>query len=333
MSTAHTFIDSQLRLMVNNLDAFTAKLGVQTLGEKNGLSSFLFHSLKKTQKSRPTLYPQENLTIELFDNFIGKMLDMNYTFVGPDEVHNGSLSPEKKYGLITFDDGYFNNTWCLDVLKKYNVPAVFFITTNWIQQNEKMWGDVIFQERTKQGCSRIQIDKEIISLVPQKISQIKDYITREFGLNSFIPQGDEDRPMTETELRQFSSNPLVFIGNHTHNHECLSNLTPDEIEKELTMCQKILGHNLGYKPTILAYPYGRASNEVINKSKELNFKLGFSVVNTKTKLPISSDAYLNLSRFQPMARNDAFNFDLLRTPFQFKYELTKALQNTRRLFG
>ena len=48
--------------------------------------------------------------------------------------------------MITFDDGYLDNLInALPVLKKYEVNAIIFVTTNFIDDNEIPWWDLLWE--------------------------------------------------------------------------------------------------------------------------------------------------------------------------------------------
>lgn len=54
------------------------------------------------------------------------MLDSGYTFVQPNDIYPGLRpEPHQKLALITFDDGYYNNTHLIPVLEEFEVPALF----------------------------------------------------------------------------------------------------------------------------------------------------------------------------------------------------------------
>ena len=321
-----------IKAVVDSLDAGIAAFGVRAFGEQAGLSCFLFHAIKEKDSPCPALFPQEELTLGLLDRFIETLLGYGYTFIGPEDVLAGQLEPGKKYGMLTFDDGYFNNTWSTEILTKYKVPAVFYITTRLVLQQEKQWADVIFFERSKRGSSGEAIRREIIQLIPERIGAIRDYITREFGSRSFVPEGDHDRPMTAEELHKFASHPLVYIGNHTHTHEPLQFLSREEVREELLTCQRHLKEITGKIPSDIAYPYGLYSDAVVDQARQLGFTLGMTTRQSKLSIPLDSGSLLTLPRLHPVARKDAINYDTLRSPVQFKAFLRKAVSTANRLF-
>ena len=49
----------------------------------------------------------------------------------------------KKF-IITFDDGFYNNRkYALPILKKYNIPHMIYLTTNYVDKNLISWIDRI----------------------------------------------------------------------------------------------------------------------------------------------------------------------------------------------
>ncbi len=67
----------------------------------------------------------------------------------------------------------------------------------------------------------------------------------------------------------------VTIGAHSHTHEHMPDLKIDEIKAEIELSNKIFLKELGEIPTLFAFPYGEANNEIINLIKEYKFKVAF----------------------------------------------------------
>ncbi len=312
--------------ILNSIDSAAANLYVDLFGEHNGLSTFLFHGVSHNEKLTESIFPQEGLTISLFEKFIDSFLNLGYEFIGPADIIDGIIKHDVKYGMLTFDDGYFNNTWIQEVLHKYRTPAVFFVTTGLMMENEKIWSDVIHFERKKRNSPDDEIHKEIVSLNPVPVAKIKDYITKEFGSKALQPHGDEDRFLTPAELKEFALDPFVIIGNHTHSHEVLGNLTAEKTKAEIETSQSILTEIIGKAPDFISYPYGSHSRQVVDTAKEFGFKLGITTIQKKNSLPLGSKYNMELRRFNPIASNGKFKIDKLRSSFQLKTMLKEILQ-------
>ena len=117
--------------------------------------------------------------------------------------------------------------------------------------------------------------------------EIEKYIIDKFGKRAFNPVSDIDRPFTSAELRDFSRDKYVFIGNHTNNHAILTNYMASGIKSEILDGQNNICSMTGITPNIIAYPNGDFSNEIINISKEVGLKLGVTVIPKKNYFPIN----------------------------------------------
>ena len=67
----------------------------------------------------------------------------------------------------------------------------------------------------------------------------------------------------------------VSIGAHSHNHYHMSDLSISEIKSEIEISNNIFLKELGDTPSLFAFPYGEANQEIINLLKEYKFKVAF----------------------------------------------------------
>jgi peptidoglycan/xylan/chitin deacetylase (PgdA/CDA1 family) len=168
---------------------------LKIIGENNQLLVFYFHGLYNSLEQRDLNHidPQSNMTVNQFSDFLDYFLNHNYNFINPEELLAGPIL-DRRYAMITFDDGYFNNLLAVDVLRKYKTSAVFFITPKNIIENRSFWWDIIYKYRFKKGNSLKKIQNEQANLKQFKNAYIDDYIIKNFGIKSFIPWSDIDRP-------------------------------------------------------------------------------------------------------------------------------------------
>ncbi|MDD4197922.1 MAG: polysaccharide deacetylase family protein [Paludibacter sp.] len=120
------------------MDNATSNIHLKIFGEKPGLNTFLFHACleKDADFERNLIYPQERLTVSRFKNFIDYFLHNGYEFIDPTKISSTQLNPNRKYGLITFDDGYYNQFNILPVLEEYKIPAVFYVPTDYLDNGK-----------------------------------------------------------------------------------------------------------------------------------------------------------------------------------------------------
>lgn len=237
----------------------------------------------------------EGVTMDKFEEFIRYFAQRNFIFLTDKEVESKELDKSKKYIYVSFDDGYFNNTYALKVLEKYNAKATFYISTNHIKEKKYYWWDVIFKERMKQGNSPSEIEEEFKSCYKLNYIEIEEKLKKEFGEDCLNAKNDLMRPMTENELIQFAKHPSVTIGNHTDNHQNLSNYGKDEIEKFIVNAQNYLRDTLGIEACSIAYPYGMYNDDTLQVCKELGLNMGVTIAPGKNYY--SNMNYLEINRF------------------------------------
>lgn len=257
----------------------------------------MFHAVgAPPSDAKPLLDPAQVITPEALDGFIAYFRRFGYDFVDPGAVANG-LPPEGRYGLISFDDGYYNNHEALPVLHRHGVPATFFITTGHVERQTAFWWDVVFRERTGAGASREEIAAEQVLLKSRTPDEIDRYLVAEFGADALRPRGDADRPMTLDELADFAQDPLVRIGNHTVDHAILTNLPGDQVRSQIAGAQDTLERVCGTAPISIAFPNGNFSPSIIDVAEQLGLRVGLTVVPHRNPVPDGSTASMSLGRF------------------------------------
>jgi len=319
-----------MKSLINYLDEVMASTHVKLKGDRPALSSFLFHAClnHSSDYDKHFLYPQERLTVQKLDEFIDYFLQAHYTFISPQDVLYTALDPEQHYALLTFDDGYFNNLNIIPVLEKYQVPAVFYVPTYYIDSDEIFWSDALYKKRKEQGQSDEKIIQEVIFLKSHPLSEINDYMVKNFDKYILYHKVDEHRFMTSDELKQLNASPYAHIGNHTHRHEILTHLSLQEVKNEILTSQKILQNIIGESPQIISYPNGSFSPEIIECAYQCGMKVGQSTIMKKNDIPvrpISEQQQLLIHRFNPVVQNGQFHFKKLQSSFQFKTILKKWL--------
>jgi peptidoglycan/xylan/chitin deacetylase (PgdA/CDA1 family) len=296
--------NSGVRGLAETLGFIFNPLLLSIKGENSQLLIFYFHGLYQSLEQRDLNHidPQKNMTVSQFHDFVDYFINCNYKFIRPEDLLSG-LETSKKYAMITFDDGYYNNMLALPVLEEFNIPAVFFITADNVKENKAFWWDVIYKYRTKQGISGLKIQKEQEMLKSFKYEHISDYITKNFGKESSIPWSDIDRPMTEQEVKITANNPYAVIGNHTYHHALLPNYNKNELEEEISRSNDFLRSLTGITPISIAFPNGYYNELVLDVIEAAGFRVAFSAVPGKNNLPIDSSKLICLKRFMSNNNN------------------------------
>jgi len=293
-------MNKKLLSFVRLINLLFSRFAPKLTQKKSSLLTFTFHGLFRNENERTLnlVDPRPWITIDDFRSFVEYYLNHDYLFISPDDILN-CLKDDKKYISITFDDGYYNNQYILPLLNEYKIPAIFFISTNHVKHNKCFWWDVLYREGLKNGMSLDKISYIKKQLKKQTTEKSENYLKGLFGEGIFKPLSDIDRPFTLLELKNFSKDKLVFLGNHTSNHDILTNHSSTEIKSFILHAQDFLYDITGIYPKTISYPNGNCSNEIIRISKEIGLKLGFTVEFKKTRLPIdcSIDDCMRMGRF------------------------------------
>jgi peptidoglycan/xylan/chitin deacetylase (PgdA/CDA1 family) len=285
-------------VLIEKLGSLINPLLLNFKNENNQLLVFYFHGLfeSQLQKDLNHIDPQNNMMVNQFVDFIDYFLNHKYKFIIPEDILAG-LNNDRPYAMITFDDGYFNNLLAIEILNKYKIPAVFFVTTKNMVENKAYWWDIIYKYRTKQGNSIKIIRDEQRSMKCHKHPFIDNYIVHNFGIEAFKPWSDIDRPFSESELKNLVKSPYVSVGNHTHNHSILTNYDKEEIKKELSESNDILFRLTGKLPIATAFPNGDYNKLVLDATEEEGFRYAFTTEPKQNLLPIEHGKLIHLSRY------------------------------------
>lgn len=312
----------------NRLDQQLALAHLALVPERPALLIFMFHVLfeNKRDMERQLVDPQQHITTQIFAEFIAYYQKRGYVFVTPDDVLRG-LDPAGKFVLITFDDGYYNNHLALPILRRYGVPATFFISTYHVQTNHAFWWDVLYRERQRQPLPAADQQAEYVLLKSLRHEEVDDYLRASFRADALRPVSDLDRPFTPAELQAFASEPEVVLGNHTAHHAVLTNYAPPTAAQELAACQQYLAALTGREPIAVAYPNGNCSAAAVAAAMQVGLRLGATVQAGKNYLPLAPapEGKMQLKRFLLWGNQDVqAQCALFQTDFHLKQLIRPA---------
>ncbi|WP_235606768.1 polysaccharide deacetylase family protein [Syntrophotalea acetylenivorans] len=246
------------------------------------------------------------------------------------DILSGRVSTTKICSLVTFDDGYIDNyTLAYPLLKRLNVPAIFFIPTGLIDSRKLGWWDVIAYLIKKTENTSVDYRGEVVSL-ESKISAIKKFqgimkikpfektadLLHELSSLCDVPLPDIKKQskelMTWEQIKEVSD-AGIDIGSHTHSHRVLSTISKYEQKKELSFSKSIIEKKIGKKVNTIAYPVGNYqhfNSDTINVISKTGYDAGFSF-NTGINYTRELSGF-NLKRIEPSA-----NIELLASTIFF----------------
>jgi peptidoglycan/xylan/chitin deacetylase (PgdA/CDA1 family) len=171
---------------------------------------------------------------------------------------NNSL-PERCVA-ITFDDAYANNLYlAYPLLKKYNLPATIFLTTQYVETGEFFPYDRIQLIRFFEGRGRDDGPDDFwLGYRTEPLGVVLERVSSEWSKvrGRLSPEQCETlRPLRVNELEGFDPR-LVDFGPHTHRHPILRNESPATREMEISTSIEKVKEWTSRPVRIFSYPNG-----------------------------------------------------------------------------
>lgn len=192
--------------------------------------------------------------------------------------------------VLTVDDGYadFYNV-AFPLLRRYQIPCTFFVTTHFIGGRKWLWPDKItWMLAEREQFPDLEVTNEVIpggdrtdasrlwtqilvrlqKIDSDQVDANLDDVARQLGL--VIPDQPvaEFAPCSWDQLAEMEASGVVEIGGHTRNHPILSRLRPEKLPDEIDGCLEDINSNLGKRPRSFCYPNGKPAdfNEVVRQA-------------------------------------------------------------------
>ncbi len=204
--------------------------------------------------------------------------------------------------LITFDDGYLDNyTNAYPVLRKYNFPAVIFLTTGHIQQDIPFYWDLIaycFHHTLRDHIelpdnthlhwqNTIELSKASSTLIEQlkslpeseklawveKLPKLLDVSIPTGYFRALIVDWDQIREMHQSGIE---------FGGHTMSHPILTRVPIEHAREEIEGSKARIERELGEEILGFAYPNGLMNDfnsEIESLTAQAGFRAAFTLLN------------------------------------------------------
>jgi peptidoglycan/xylan/chitin deacetylase (PgdA/CDA1 family) len=229
-----------------------------------------------------------------------KYLRKYYRIIALEDIEK--YSSDDNICIITFDDGWADNyEYAVPILKKYQVQATIFVTTNMIGTNTWPWPDRIsfyIHNGSKEQIEKIYniMAKEHNNTTFKEISRVKDkYCINELFISyikklehhkiyNLMNEVDEEmNPLSEVlreqrpwlnwdEISEMARNNIAF-GSHTCNHAILTNTSITNAKEEISKSIQALSEKTGKPVKLFSYPNGNYNQNILNILKEYGIKI------------------------------------------------------------
>lgn len=290
------------------------------------------------QYVQPGMYVKDNV-FEMQMDFLKNNFQVLSLGELIDGWRNKTLSPHRRYCVVTFDDGWHDNyTHAYPILKKHKIPATIFLPTSFIGTNEWFWPDKLSfalkccwntdltPEKNEALLSLLgkyikveSLQGNVCEIMDSIIEKCKYLIDNE--IENLIQQINEltktplplnRRFLNWEEINEMSLNGVSFAP-HSCTHRILTKLSLDDVEKEVNESRKILQEKeLTYVP-VFCYPNGDFTTEIADKVKNAGYT---AAVSTKFGAEsVNTDHYLALKRI-------GIHNDITETKSLFAYRIS-----------
>lgn len=301
-------------MIINNLSKLKKSLN------SSDLSIYLFHGVIKDKIKSNSIrnYNLKHIDQNKFEKYI-KFLSNNGNAITLNDILDKNQNYKNKY-IITFDDGFYNNyKYALPILKKYNVPHIIYLTTNYVDKNLISWIDridiAIDKCKKKYLHSKLFKKKFKISKKKNKIlflNFIRNYSKslKKIDLNKFseillkdlklsapiTSKSDLDKKLSWKQVIKMSKNNLTYFGGHSHNHNILGHLTQSQYNKEIKKSLSFMNKKANLKIKHYSYPEGfetSFNDKIIKLLKKNKVQTAVTTLAKKQK----KKSLLKLNRF------------------------------------
>ena len=214
---------------------------------------------------------------------------------------NGRRKLPPNAAVVTFDDGYYDNLeYAYPVLKARSLPAVIFLTTDYIGSSVPFYWDVVaycFDHTPKDSAdfpllgsrywhdsiSRTVVMDEWINRIKtlpeadkkKQVDQLSDV------LGASVPDDlAAGLTLTWSDVRHLNENGIE-IGSHTASHPILTRVSLNVTKAELEKSKSRIEAEIKSPVVSLAYPNGQSSDfnsKVVECVRKAGYQVAFTLL-------------------------------------------------------
>ena len=265
--------------------------------KNNDYIIFLFHGVIKQNNYHIRNYSNKHINKKKFLTFLKKCKKIGNSISIEDLVDYQKRKKKlpKKSFIISFDDGFENNySVAIPILKKLNIPAVFYLSTDFVENNSMSWIDKVeycFENydfnlslpwRSKSillnnGKKKIKYLDEIRKIVKSN----KKIDVNKFVKNIFNQTGIKlknklftkiDKKLSWDQVKKINKLDLFTIGGHSHEHVSLGLLSKSKMKNQIFKSFNLFKKRINLNPKHYSYPEGQKIDFNHNVQKILREK-------------------------------------------------------------
>lgn len=243
---------------------------------------FLFHGVIDGAPTAPRNHNNKHLSRADFRDFLAPAAALGRPVSLAELVRDAG--PEEEGApprfAVTFDDGFRNNLeTALPVLRDLAIPATFYLTGRFVQENRMSWadrvdfaaahyagGDVAIPEldiatHLDEVASRRALMEAVRAAVKRRggadpdraADLVQDAL---LGERVWSSMEEIDRKLSPADVVELAGDPLVTVGGHSQTHGILSNLSDEDLRADIEENLDFLSRLLNREIVDFSYPEG-----------------------------------------------------------------------------
>lgn len=250
----------------------------------------LFHGVVPGHEHEIRNYNRKHIRTDRFVAVLRELSTTGTPIGMPDVIRIGlgEMSLPERAFAVTFDDGFENAaSIAAPILVELRIPAVFYVTTGFVERGEGSWTDLLEQSVEARPSFRLSAPLPVegsFSTRGEKIAlledlrrivkhdpavdpyELADELRRQLGVSDLEPDPMLDTKMSWAQVRALAATEGFTVGGHGDSHRILTFLPPAELEREIATSIGLLREKVGGPIQHYSYPEGLAhcySDEVI----------------------------------------------------------------------
>jgi peptidoglycan/xylan/chitin deacetylase (PgdA/CDA1 family) len=316
--------------VVNALDR-TGIFDLITRIHGHDLLVLAYHSILEQQHPQPFRYHHTTGEFAAHLEWLGR----NCEPVGLDGVRKwleGRWNSSKPPALITFDDGYKNNSLiAANLLSRKGMPAIFFLSTDYIGRDRVLWPDIVFARILACVSGTLRLPDGLTTVVPpageqriplafrvlqdckdspeEKRLEYLEYLAAETPAVDIKLASQVQDFMSWDDVRGLIQRGFE-LGSHTVTHPILSRVSSAQLRRELVESRKRVETETGSCCIAIAYPNGSPRDynpAVLQAAEEAGYEFGFIISGRWSGQPVHR---LAIDRISPPGHASASTFAL-----------------------
>lgn len=243
------------------------------------------------------------------------------------ELMQGKDIKKKHPVMVTFDDGFLDNySNAFPILKELDIPATFFVTTDFIDHQDILWYEKLAYFIKKTSLPNFTIERlslrleitsyqgsrqHIYTQVVEQLKQLNNDVREKILLELFQQEpkvleymfADKalSMPMSWDQIREMQQSGMD-VGSHSLSHPVLSNIDLTTLRHELSQSKQRLEKELGVPIRSIAYPVGQTesiSETVERETRKAGYEIGFSYIDEVNRSNLFSVSRIHIEYGMP----------------------------------